>query len=89
MASSCPTTSTPRRQTLFRHACAMGLEASSPSGAIGPIVRALAGLDQGEEPGRAGRDEGDRGMRLDRRRKLPIKSSVGKHSISSMAVTVA
>ena len=41
---------------------------------------ALARLDQGQEPGRAGGNEGGRGMRFDRRRKLPIKSSVVKHS---------
>ena len=41
-------------------------------------VWTVAALDQGEEPKRTGSDEGDRGMRSDRRRKLPIKSSVEK-----------
>jgi predicted DNA-binding ribbon-helix-helix protein len=43
--------------------------------------RTVAALDQGEEPGRAGSNQGNRGMRFDRRRKLPIKSSVGKRSM--------
>jgi predicted DNA-binding ribbon-helix-helix protein len=38
-------------------------------------------LDQGQEPGRACDDKAHRGMKLDRRRKPPIKSLVVKQSV--------
>jgi hypothetical protein len=47
--------------TIFGHACAHGLgghRGQAPGSALS--IGALAGLDQGQEPGRAGRDQADR-----------------------------
>jgi hypothetical protein len=41
-----------------------GSKALSPSGGISLSLGPLAGLDQGEEPGRAGRDKADRRLML-------------------------
>jgi len=50
-------------ETVFQHACAMGLEgivAKRRDSALS--LWALARLDQGQEPGRSGSNQGDRGL---------------------------